>query len=129
MKADILSLSGRFYEMFIQDTRQCDLLIIMGTSLKVYLTNPDDSCFYLYFYFIILFFLFFIFFFLRFVRYPFASLVNMVGDEVPRMLINLKSVGPFEDNFQVLFFSLSSLSLDFIHSFLFLLFLLLFSGV
>eukprot|EP00026_Physarum_polycephalum_P007239 Phypoly_transcript_07297.p1 GENE.Phypoly_transcript_07297~~Phypoly_transcript_07297.p1 ORF type:complete len:550 (+),score=72.44 Phypoly_transcript_07297:113-1651(+) len=60
-------LPKRYYEMYIRDTRECDLLIVMGTSLKVY---------------------------------PFASLVNMVQDGVPRMLINLKSVGPFEENFE-----------------------------
>ncbi len=30
-------------------------------------------------------------------RYPFASLVNLVNDDVPRVLFNMTEVGPFED--------------------------------
>jgi len=44
------------------DFQQCDLLIVLGTSMKVY---------------------------------PFAGLVDLVREDVPRLLINRECVGPF----------------------------------
>lgn len=49
-------LPDRFYSLIEKDFRQCDLLVVMGTSLTVQ---------------------------------PFASLVDMVGSSVPRLIINL----------------------------------------
>lgn len=60
VKPDIIfygeMLPDRFYTLIETDFRQCDLLIIMGTSLTVQ---------------------------------PFASLVDFVGSNVPRLMINL----------------------------------------
>lgn len=60
VKPDIIfygeMLPDRFYSLIEHDFPQCDLLIVMGTSLTVQ---------------------------------PFASLVDMVGGSVPRLLINL----------------------------------------
>ncbi|KHJ76931.1 transcriptional regulator, Sir2 family [Oesophagostomum dentatum] len=53
-------LPARFFQCAITDFPQCDLLLIMGTSLVVQ---------------------------------PFASLVNEVAEEVPRLLINMKEAG------------------------------------
>lgn len=49
-------LPHRFYTLVETDFRQCDLLVVIGTSLTVQ---------------------------------PFASLVDMVGSNVPRLIINL----------------------------------------
>ena len=63
VKPDIVffgeQLPERFFELAESDFRQCDLLIILGTSLKVQ---------------------------------PFASLVGLVDDDVPRLLINREKV-------------------------------------
>jgi len=61
------SLPTRFLDMRKKDLAECDLLIIIGTSLVVY---------------------------------PFAGLVNEVKAEVPRLLINKESVGPFQKNYR-----------------------------
>ena len=53
-------LPERFFQLAESDLRECDLLIILGTSLKVH---------------------------------PFASLVGLVADDVPRLLINREQVG------------------------------------
>ncbi|MFH4975430.1 hypothetical protein AB6A40_002139 [Gnathostoma spinigerum] len=64
VKPDIIffgeKLPERFFRCAISDFPQCDLLIIMGTSLVVQ---------------------------------PFASMVNEVKDDVPRLLINLTEAG------------------------------------
>jgi len=64
VKPDIVffgeSLPQRFFTQLTADFPQCDLLIIMGTSLQVH---------------------------------PFASLINRVGENVPRLLINREEVG------------------------------------
>lgn len=65
VKPDIVffgeDLPRRFY-YYLKDFPQCDLLIVMGTSLEVE---------------------------------PFASLVNSVRSDVPRVLLNRDLVGPF----------------------------------
>ncbi|GAA94075.1 uncharacterized protein L969DRAFT_78833 [Mixia osmundae IAM 14324] len=67
IKSDIVffgeALPSRFHQR-ISDLEDCDLLIVMGTSLTVH---------------------------------PFASLVNAVPDECPRVLINLEAVGEMGD--------------------------------
>eukprot|EP01091_Cochliopodium_minus_P007262 TRINITY_DN17168_c0_g1_i1.p1 TRINITY_DN17168_c0_g1~~TRINITY_DN17168_c0_g1_i1.p1 ORF type:complete len:321 (-),score=94.72 TRINITY_DN17168_c0_g1_i1:3-965(-) len=67
IKPDIVffgeSLPLRFHEQLKLDFPQCDLLIVMGTSLTVY---------------------------------PFASLVDLVDEGVPRILANREKVGPFK---------------------------------
>ncbi len=64
VKPDIVffgeQLPDRFSECAARDFRQCDLLIVMGTSLTVQ---------------------------------PFASLVDRVRDDCPRLLINLTKAG------------------------------------
>lgn len=64
VKPDIVffgeNLPRRFFHCAISDFPQCDLLLIMGTSLVVQ---------------------------------PFASMVNEVSEEVPRLLINKEQVG------------------------------------
>ena len=64
VKPDIVffgeGLPDRFHTLRAQDFPQCDLLIVMGTSLAVQ---------------------------------PFASLVNHVPDETPRLLLNMEAVG------------------------------------
>eukprot|EP01087_Luapelamoeba_hula_P013817 TRINITY_DN3983_c0_g1_i3.p1 TRINITY_DN3983_c0_g1~~TRINITY_DN3983_c0_g1_i3.p1 ORF type:complete len:301 (+),score=49.50 TRINITY_DN3983_c0_g1_i3:453-1355(+) len=55
-------LPDRFFKLVKKDFPQCDLLLVIGTSLAVH---------------------------------PFASLVNMVENTVPRVLINREAVGPF----------------------------------
>ncbi|ORY31583.1 DHS-like NAD/FAD-binding domain-containing protein [Naematelia encephala] len=66
VKPDIVffgeGLPKRFFDR-LKDLDECDLLIVIGTSLQVQ---------------------------------PFASLVERVGDHVPRLLINREPVGPFE---------------------------------
>ena len=57
-------LPNSFAESQFEDFKDCDLLLVMGTSLTVY---------------------------------PFASLVNMVGDLCPRMLLNREAVGAFRN--------------------------------
>lgn len=57
------SLPSIFFQR-LSDFRTCDLLITIGTSLKVQ---------------------------------PFASLIDRVGDDVPRLLINLESVGEIDE--------------------------------
>lgn len=57
------SLPATFFQR-LSDFRTCDLLITIGTSLKVQ---------------------------------PFASLIDRVGDDVPRLLINLESVGEIDE--------------------------------
>lgn len=68
--------------MYIQDLRACDMLIIIGTSLKVYLLSHHTGLLKEKYF--------------DLNRYPFASLVNMVEDHVPRLLFNLEEAGPFE---------------------------------
>ena len=58
------ALPERFFQLAEADLRACDLLIILGTSLKVH---------------------------------PFASLVGLVGEDVPRLLINREQVGTEEE--------------------------------
>jgi len=64
VKPDIVffgeQLPARFFDLAEPDFAQCDLLIILGTSLKVH---------------------------------PFASLVGLVRDDVPRLLLNREQVG------------------------------------
>ena len=66
IKPDIVffgeSLPYRFYELMNEDFKNCDLLIVMGTSLQVQ---------------------------------PFASLINLVSEDTPRLLINREEVGNF----------------------------------
>ena len=64
VKPDIVffgeNLPARFFQLVDDDLPQCDLLLVMGTSLAVQ---------------------------------PFASLVNQVEDDCPRLLINREKVG------------------------------------
>jgi NAD-dependent deacetylase sirtuin 2 len=73
VKPDIVffgeGLPPRFFQLMREDFPKCDLLIVMGTSLKVQ---------------------------------PFASLINHVSPECPRVLINRDAVGLF-DPLQALF--------------------------
>lgn len=74
VKPDIVffgeGLPDRFFSLMRQDLPKCDLLIVIGTSLKVH---------------------------------PFASIVDRVGDDCPRVLINREAVGvargPWDDGF------------------------------
>jgi len=56
-------LPEKYSNCIKEDIEKCDLLIVMGTSLRVY---------------------------------PVASLVDYVGENVPRLLINNELVGPFQ---------------------------------
>jgi len=56
-------LPGIFLECVKEDVEKCDLLMVLGTSLRVY---------------------------------PVASVLDYVGENVPRLLINNEVVGPFQ---------------------------------
>jgi len=56
-------LPGKFFECVNEDVEKCDLLMVLGTSLRVY---------------------------------PVTSLLDYVGENVPRLLINNEVVGPFQ---------------------------------
>ena len=92
MKPDIVffgeNLPMRYFVHGKHDFPQCDLLIVMGTSLAVQVC-PQSKLFSVYNYYYVISFG---------CRQPFCTLINDVSDWTPRLLINREKVGEAASN-------------------------------